>query len=116
MLASTANDLSGVEYYFGETSGNAGGSDSGWQDSRDYEDTGLSPNTAYTYRVKTRDKSSNQNEGSYSTSRSATTDPAADTTAPTPNPIIWSSEPQATGPRSISMVGLAVRSKHSGAD
>ncbi len=74
MYATSASDPSGVEYYFDETSGNAGGSDSGWQDSRSYEDTGLSPNTTYTYKVKTRDKSSNQNEGSYSGSRSATTD------------------------------------------
>jgi hypothetical protein len=73
MVATTASDPSRVEYYFEETTGNAGGSDSGWQDSATYEDTGLSPNTTYTYRVKTRDKSPNPNEGSYSVSRSATT-------------------------------------------
>ncbi len=72
MAATMAHDSSGVEYYFQETSGNPGGSNSGWQDSRIYEDTGLSPNTSYSYQVRTRDKSSNKNEGSYSGSRSAT--------------------------------------------
>ena len=74
MYATSANDASGVEYYFDETSGNLGGSDSGWQDSRMYEDIGLSPGTSYAYRVRTRDKSSNQNTGSYSTEKTATTD------------------------------------------
>ncbi|VGO17776.1 hypothetical protein PDESU_06378 [Pontiella desulfatans] len=45
----------GAEYYFSETSGNAGGEDSGWQISPSYTDTGLLPNTLYTYTVTTRD-------------------------------------------------------------
>jgi hypothetical protein len=61
MTASTASDSSGVEYYFDETSGNPGSSDSGWQDSRTYTDTGLQASTTYTYRVRARDKSPNQN-------------------------------------------------------
>jgi hypothetical protein len=73
MVATTATDASGVEYYFDETSGNSGATDSGWQDSNTYEDTGLSASTTYTYQVKTRDKSTNHNETAYSTSRSATT-------------------------------------------
>jgi len=73
MVASTANDSSGVEYYFDETSGNSGGSDSGWQDSTTYTDTGLQTGTTYTYKVKARDKSVNLNETSYSSSKSATT-------------------------------------------
>jgi len=59
MTAATASDDNGVEYYFDEISGNPGGSDSGWQDSSTYTDTGLLPNTTYTYTVKARDKSSN---------------------------------------------------------
>ena len=78
MTATTATDVSGVEYYFDCTAG--GGNDSGWQDSTTYEDTGLSPETQYTYQVKARDKSSNQNETAYSTTKSATTN-AVDTTA-----------------------------------
>ena len=71
MTATTASDPSGVEYYFECTAG--GGNDSGWQDSTTYVDTGLSPDTLYTYRVKARDKSANQNETGWSTEASATT-------------------------------------------
>jgi hypothetical protein len=67
MVATTASDQSGVEYYFEETSGNPGGSDSGWQDSETYTDTGLSPSTQYCYRVQARDKSDNENAGGWST-------------------------------------------------
>ncbi len=71
MTASTASDPSGVEYYFECTAG--GGSDSGWQDSATYADTGLSSTTSYTYRVKARDKSASQNETDWSPEASATT-------------------------------------------
>ena len=73
MVATTASDASGVEYYFDETSGYAGGTDSGWQDSPTYEDTGLQPDTTYTYKVKARDKSSNQNPTEWAAPKSATT-------------------------------------------
>jgi hypothetical protein len=56
MTAVTASDSSGVEYFFDETSGNPGGTSSGWQDSPTYVDTGLNPGTTYTYTVKARDK------------------------------------------------------------
>jgi hypothetical protein len=71
MTATTATDPSGVEYYFECTAG--GGNDSGWQDSPTFVDTGLAPATLYTYRVKARDKSSNQNETGWSSENSATT-------------------------------------------
>ncbi len=58
MVATTATDASPVEYYFTATDG---GNDSGWQDSTSYEDTGLAPDTLYSYTVTARDKSSNQN-------------------------------------------------------
>lgn len=73
MVATTASDVSGVEYYFTCTAG--GGHDSGWQNSPTYEDTGLTPETSYTYTVKARDKSNNQNETAVSTTESATTQP-----------------------------------------
>ena len=101
MTATTATDASGVEYYFDCTAG--GGNDSGWQDGTTYEDTGLSPSTQYTYRVQARDKSSNQNETGYSTTKSATTDTPSDTTPPSPDPMTWATEPYATGVSSISM-------------
>lgn len=71
MTATTAMDVSGVEYYFECLT--AGGNDSGWQDSSIYTDTGLSPSTSYTYRVQARDKSPGQNTTAWSSQASATT-------------------------------------------
>ena len=99
MVATTATDPSGVEYYFACTAG--GGHDSGWRDSPDYQDTGLTLGIDYTYTVQTRDKSANQNIGTVSTALSAAT---ADTTAPTPSPSTWATVPYATGATSIRMV------------
>lgn len=73
MTATTASDPSGVEYYFECLT--TGGHDSGWRDSTTYEDTGLEPDTLYTYRVMARDKSLDQNETAWSTEVSAVTDP-----------------------------------------
>jgi hypothetical protein len=74
MTATTAvDDQYGVEYYFDCLT--AGGHDSGWQGSATYEDSGLDPDTAYTYRVMARDTSPNQNQTGYSSSLGATTDP-----------------------------------------
>jgi len=73
MVASTATDLAGVEYYFAETSGKVGGDDSGWQDSPSYTDTGLLPGITYSYTVIARDKSPFHNTTSVSASGSATT-------------------------------------------
>jgi Big-like domain-containing protein len=71
MTATSATDPSGVEYKFTCIAG--GGHDSLWQDSATYEDTGLSPNTEYTYTVTARDKSPAQNETDASSEGSATT-------------------------------------------
>ena len=82
MTATTASDPSGVEYYFTCTAG--GGHDSGWQDSTSYEDTGLTPSTSYSYRVRVRDKSEEQITNDWSTVVAATTfDP------PPPVPTIY---------------------------
>lgn len=72
MSAAIASDSSAVEYHFECTSG--GSHNSGWQDSDVYEDTGLAENTAYSYRVKARDKSPNHNETAWSQEASARTD------------------------------------------
>ncbi len=103
MTATTAVDPSGVEYYFEETSGNPGSSDSGWQDSPTYTDVGLEGDTQYTYRVRARDKSPNQNTGDWSVDASATTGPP-DTTPPSPDPMTFASPPAAAGPDAITMV------------
>jgi GH35 family endo-1,4-beta-xylanase len=73
MTATTANDISGVEYSFDCLT--MGGHDSGWQSTTSYTDTGLSPSTQYTYRVQARDKSPNQNATGWSSEQSATTEP-----------------------------------------
>jgi endonuclease/exonuclease/phosphatase family metal-dependent hydrolase len=54
-----------------ETSGNLGGSNSGWQTSSSYTDTGLTAATTYTYRLRTSDALNNTD--SYFSSQSATT-------------------------------------------
>ncbi len=74
MTATTASDPNGVEYYFNNVTDPT--HDSDWQDDVVYEDTGLSGNTWYTYKVKARDKSPNQNETEYSS-------PATERTAAT---------------------------------
>jgi hypothetical protein len=103
MTASTASDPSGVEYLFTNTAG--GGNNSGWQDSPIFEDTGLQPNTSYTYTVTARDKSANQNATAASTTESATTDALLpDTSPPNPDPMTWVTTPNATGSTSINMV------------
>jgi hypothetical protein len=105
MVATTATDARGVEYYFTEISGNPGATDSGWQNSNVYEDTELLPSTTYTYQVKTRDKSIAQNETAYSGEGSATTQP--DTTPPSPDPSVWATEPYVTSSTSIRMIATA---------
>jgi hypothetical protein len=74
MTANPTYDRSGVEYYFACVGGD--GHDSGWQDSIEYEDTGLNPSTEYSYCVKARDKSANQNETGWSAVESGITNPS----------------------------------------
>ena len=96
MVAKTATDISGVEYYFDcNESVSPGCHDCNWQDGTVYVDYGLDPCTTYTYRVKARDKSTAKNETGWSAQASATTRPTGpppppvDTNAPTPNPSQW---------------------------
>ncbi len=100
MVATTATDVSGVQYYFDCTS--TGGHDSAWQTGTSYTDTGLSAGTQYCYRVQARDNSTNQNTTGWSTTLCATTT-QPDTTPPTPNPMTWSVLPYAPSSSSISM-------------
>jgi len=56
MTATLGSDTNGpVEYLFSETSGHAGGDDSGWQTSPSYVDSGLTTGETYTYTVTMRD-------------------------------------------------------------
>ena len=62
-----------VQYLFTETSGNAGGSSSGWQSSPIFTDIGLQPSTTYSYNVTLR---AGTYTGRASASASATTSAA----------------------------------------
>jgi hypothetical protein len=73
-MEATAVAGSNVQYWFDEISGNAGGADSGWQDSPVFEADGLLAGTTYTYRVKARLLSANPSATAFSASSSATTD------------------------------------------
>jgi hypothetical protein len=84
MVATTASDESGVEYYF-ECTSNAAYS-SGWQDSPTYQVTSL-PKGTYSFKVRARDKSPNRNV----TGDSA--EVTVDLSAPTPDPMQWESPP-----------------------
>ncbi|MEM4217584.1 MAG: hypothetical protein QXZ09_06145 [Candidatus Methanomethylicaceae archaeon] len=66
MTATTATDAHSppVQYYFDETTGRSGGTDSGWQSSSSYTDGGLLANTQYCYQVRARDSASPPNETS----------------------------------------------------
>jgi len=73
MTAVEATDDSGsVEYYFTCVAGGAGCGDSGWQSGRSHTASGLIPDTYYSYKVKARDSSRNQN--SHSATMGDTTD------------------------------------------
>jgi autotransporter-associated beta strand protein len=100
MTAATATDSSGVQYFFECTAG--GGSSSGWQDSPTFTNTGLAPETQYSYRVRARDKSSAQTPTTWSAIFSVTT-PVPDTTTPTPDPMSFAVLPGALGDTSITM-------------
>ena len=63
MTATTATDVSGVEYYFKCVSG--GGHDSGWQAGSTYTDTTLGPGT-YSYQVSACDTSPAHNQTGWS--------------------------------------------------
>lgn len=84
MVATEAADASGVEYQFDCTSHPIYSSD--WQNSRTYEITSL-PHGHYTFRVRARDKSPNQNTTLFSLLVTVDLQP------PTPNPMQWDSEP-----------------------
>jgi hypothetical protein len=80
MTATTATDAASppVQYYF--TNVTDANHDSGWQSSATYQDTGLTPNTTYTYNVKARDNALVPNITAASADANATT--LAGTTPP----------------------------------
>jgi hypothetical protein len=90
MRASTASDISFVEYFFTNT---VNGNTSGWIDDSNWQDTGLTDGVTYTYQVKARDKSANSNETAWS---------SAENVVANSNIVFYSSfeEPIVTGSQS----------------
>lgn len=90
MTAATATDPdpNGVEYYFECSDPQFSRI---WQDSTTYEVSGLDQTVVYSFRVKARDKSQNQNETEWSDLES-TIIPEL----PNPNPSQWAVEPHQT--------------------
>jgi subtilisin family serine protease len=84
MEAETSLDAWGwtVEYFFDCVDGDGGCSDSGWQTSPTYTDTGLTSGVQYAYRVRARDGVGNMTE--WSPVRYA----GLDSTPPAPAPFI----------------------------
>jgi|GEM_PF-1554881 len=70
MTADLAIDASGAEYYFENMTDS--NHSSGWQASTSYSDTGLNMGVTYTYRVRARDLSVNQNLAGWSEEASVT--------------------------------------------
>ncbi|WP_186804844.1 glycosyl hydrolase family 28-related protein [Limihaloglobus sulfuriphilus] len=65
MTAAAGSDLNEpLEYFFDEITENPGGSDSGWVSSTTYTDSGLEPETLYSYTVKMRDAAGNEGQAS----------------------------------------------------
>ncbi len=116
MTATTAGDISGVEYFFTNETINDGSHNSGWQAGSTYIDTGLSLNTTYTYNVIARDLSDNYNETAPSDSASATTTSTpSDLTPPTPDLLTWAVSPAAISDDAITMTA-ATASDSSGVE
>jgi hypothetical protein len=107
MKAADANDVLWglpVQYKFECVTGSCHDSNyydsDGWLDSPDYNDVGLSPDTDYAYRVKTRDIAGNETE--WSAIRYATI--GADNQPPSPSPMTWATPPEAASSTSVRMV------------
>ena len=98
--ARDGGDLYGVEYYFENT---VRGTNSGWQNSREWAETGLNFNTEYTYRVKARDKSPTPNASTTWSSEESVTTLPQDLTPPSPDPLTWETVPTVADYRSITM-------------
>ncbi len=94
MQAKKATDKSGVEYFFECIENHT--FDSGWQSSAVYQKSTFAAGTAYSFRVKARDKSENLNQTEWSQTITTTTATGVDNLPPAPNPSQWVSFPRVT--------------------
>ena len=108
MVATTAYDDSGVEYYFENTIGD--GHDSGWIADPNFTDVNLAADMEYGYRVRARDRSAAQNMTPWSDTVLLTTPLLADTIPPDPDPAEWDTVADANGydgyPREVAGGGI----------
>ena len=105
----TNGNRSGTEYYCENTTR---GTNSGWTTSTSWTSTGLSCGTAYSFRVKSRNGDGLET-GWTSLGSQSTTACVTDTTAPTPNPMTWSSQPSASSSSQISMTASSATDSQS---
>lgn len=104
-VVGTATDvLSGLHatpYWFTETTGNSGASSSAAYGSASFIDTGLSPNTQYTYKVKARDAATNVSDDSETLSKytlaNIPTTPTLVADSTTQITATWTANSNATG-------------------
>ncbi len=101
MAATAATDDNGVRYYFENI--DDPNRNSGWQDETSWTDIRLDDDTTYFYHVRAQDLSANRNKTAWSSSESATTLVETDVTAPTPDPLTWSSEPAVFAYKNVTM-------------
>jgi hypothetical protein len=101
MTATAATDDSGVRYYFENI--DDPNRNSGWQDGTSWTDARLDDDTTYSYHVKVQDLSANRNETAWSASAAVTTPVETDVTAPTPDPLTWSSAPALFAYKNVTM-------------
>ncbi len=106
-MPSTAvsTDGTGVEYYFEDYFSPE--INSGWcsyevSEEPQWEDTGLTPQKPYWYRVKARNRG-NGLETAWSERKVGVTE-AEDSTPPTPSPMTWQTEPYGVSATAIRMV------------
>jgi parallel beta-helix repeat protein len=105
MEAKVATDPCGVEYFFEcVTDSNY---NSQWQGNTLYQRVDFHPNTTYTFRVRYRDKSENQNVTGWSSEKSTTTASSSDDKSPFPDPSRWASEPHVLAGTKVGMEAKA---------
>ncbi|GAH69280.1 unnamed protein product, partial [marine sediment metagenome] len=75
-----------------------------WLDDPTWTNTGLDPNTTYTYRVRAIDENGETTDWSDPCSATTSAPGEEDTTPPTPDSATWETEPYATSFTSILMV------------
>jgi hypothetical protein len=113
MTATTATDTGTppVQYYF--TNVTDPNHNSGWLSSPAFVDTDLTPETTYTYNVKTRDSAAPvPNQTAASADASATTGQSPDSTPPEPNPMTFAVEPAAISDSQITMTATTATDVH----